>query len=377
MGRSPNNHSKKFKKYNSDPKEVSIDYATFDAVEQDRCQDLSSISSPSSKVRLLGNNDCKRESTGQGFVDIRPINKRDYHIDSDDNGDKDWPGSSSTNNKVSELHSTPPRKSKSNNKKMSPPGTSSKKKRQSSSSSWGGWFGNNDSSNTTSNNGRRRNGSGHNRADSLSGGSTASFSQSEDFQRIFDDDDGSSDNKLSEMYSVGKKSPPKGKGSTSSGSDYYAYTEDAYDVDDGSQDPNKTEIYFVAQRYGYCSIVFSLCQTGILATMMINCGIAPFNINPMIGPYPDALSEWGAKNSVNILQDGEWYRLITPIMLHAGVIHLLCNVAVQVETGAFFEREWGSKNWLIIYLSSAVGSSILSVIFMPGMLRLFYGLLRS
>jgi hypothetical protein len=77
------------------------------------------------------------------------------------------------------------------------------------------------------------------------------------------------------------------------------------------------------------------------------------------------LSDWGGKNAVNILDDGEWWRLVTPIFLHAGIIHLLCNIAVQLETGAFFEREWGSTNWMIIYLGSAVGSSVLSVICMP------------
>jgi membrane associated rhomboid family serine protease len=123
--------------------------------------------------------------------------------------------------------------------------------------------------------------------------------------------------------------------------------------------------YVVKQKYGYFAILFSLAQTAILIIMMVKCGIAPFKINPMIGPYPDALSEWGGKNAVNILDDQEYWRLLTPILLHAGVIHLFCNVAVQLETGAFFEREWGSLNWLIIYLTSAVGSSILSCIFMP------------
>jgi membrane associated rhomboid family serine protease len=155
--------------------------------------------------------------------------------------------------------------------------------------------------------------------DSCSG---TSFSRSEDFQKIFD------------------KGGPQ-------------------------ENEEEEEVYLVRQRYGYFSILFSIAQVLILIIMMCNCGVAPLNINPMIGPYPDALSEWGGKNAVNILDDGEWWRLLTPIMLHAGVIHLLCNIAVQVETGAFFEREWGSRNWLIIYLVSAVGSSILSVIFMP------------
>jgi membrane associated rhomboid family serine protease len=85
----------------------------------------------------------------------------------------------------------------------------------------------------------------------------------------------------------------------------------------------------------------------------------------MLGPYPDALSECGGKNAPMIVEDGQWWRLFTPIMLHAGIIHLAGNIAVQLEMGIFFEKEWGSIRWLIIYLGSGFGSSILSVIFMP------------
>ena len=129
---------------------------------------------------------------------------------------------------------------------------------------------------------------------------------------------------------------------------------------------DETDVYYVKQRRGYFSIGFSVVQTLVLGVMMWQCGVAPLEVNPMIGPYPDALSYWGAKNSVLIIDDGEAWRLLTPIFLHAGIIHLLCNAAVQLETGALFEREWGSGKWLLIYLSSAVGSSCLSTIFMPG-----------
>ena len=64
------------------------------------------------------------------------------------------------------------------------------------------------------------------------------------------------------------------------------------------------EVYIVRQRWGYCSILFSVIQTIILAIMMIKCGVAPLNINPMIGPFPDVLSDWGGKNAVSILDDG-------------------------------------------------------------------------
>lgn len=125
------------------------------------------------------------------------------------------------------------------------------------------------------------------------------------------------------------------------------------------------EVYHVKQRHGYFSILFSIAQTLVLICMMWQCGIAPININPMVGPYPDALSYWGGKNTVLIVEDNEYWRLMTPILLHAGVIHLFCNISVQLETGAFFEREWGSFTWLTVYLVSALGSSILSCVSMP------------
>lgn len=125
------------------------------------------------------------------------------------------------------------------------------------------------------------------------------------------------------------------------------------------------EVYVVKQEKGHFSIYFSMVQTLVLTVMMIQCTIAPLNINPMIGPPPDALDYWGGKNAVKILDEGETWRLITPIFLHAGVIHLFCNVSVQLDIGAFFEREWGSGIWLFVYLTSAVGSSIFSVCFKP------------
>lgn len=125
------------------------------------------------------------------------------------------------------------------------------------------------------------------------------------------------------------------------------------------------EVYIVKQETAYFSYGFSAVQTLVLIIMMMQCSIAPFEINPMIGPPPDALDYWGGKNALKILRDGEEWRLITPIFLHAGIIHLLCNVSVQLDVGAFFEREWGGAIWLFIYVTSALGSSIFSVCMKP------------
>jgi membrane associated rhomboid family serine protease len=152
--------------------------------------------------------------------------------------------------------------------------------------------------------------------------------------------------------------------------DYYADPSDKPKDNNNDDDFSNLsdEVYIVRQQHGYLSVLFSLAQTAILVTMMVQCGVAPLHVNPMVGPYPDVLSEWGAKNTVLILDANEYWRLLTPILLHAGVIHLICNVAVQLETGVFFEKEWGSLRWLIIYLTSAIGSSTLSCIIMPNSL---------
>ena len=119
------------------------------------------------------------------------------------------------------------------------------------------------------------------------------------------------------------------------------------------------------QRYAPCSILFALVQSIIMIVMMWQCGVAPLNINPMVGPYPDALNYWGAKNAVLIVEDGEAWRLFTPIFLHAGLIHLAGNVMVQLDAGNTWEKEWGSVIWMIVYVGSAFGSSVFSTCFMP------------
>lgn len=141
------------------------------------------------------------------------------------------------------------------------------------------------------------------------------------------------------------------------------------DVDEfeefNDEELDRLETAHYKQRCAPLSTSFVIVQLIVLPLMMWQCGVAPLEINPMIGPYPDALNYWGAKNAVLIIEDGELYRLITPIFLHGGLIHLAGNVLVQIDQGNRWEKEWGSLIWIIIYLGSAIGSSVLSVIAMP------------
>ncbi|KAL3937963.1 MAG: hypothetical protein SGBAC_007024 [Bacillariaceae sp.] len=118
----------------------------------------------------------------------------------------------------------------------------------------------------------------------------------------------------------------------------------------------ESEIVVVKQRIAYLCIAVSALQLTLLLSQLVLCGVASVDVNPMIGPFPDAFSEWGGKNSYLLVERNQYFRLLTPVFLHVGILHLLVNAFCQLETCAYFEREWGSTKWLMVYIISALGS---------------------
>lgn len=70
---------------------------------------------------------------------------------------------------------------------------------------------------------------------------------------------------------------------------HYQKQPSSFGVDSEVFDELEEEVYIVKQSYGYLAILFSLAQTVILIIMMARCGVAPINVNPMVGPYPGEL----------------------------------------------------------------------------------------
>lgn len=114
----------------------------------------------------------------------------------------------------------------------------------------------------------------------------------------------------------------------------------------------------IKQKVAWGCIALSAIQFSILTTQVLLCGVASFDVNPTLGPYPDAFSEWGGKNAYLLVEDGQYFRLITPVFLHVGYLHLAVNGFFQLETCAYLEREWGFLQWIIIYLISGFGSCL-------------------
>ncbi|AKA70824.1 rhomboid family intramembrane serine protease [Clostridium scatologenes] len=70
----------------------------------------------------------------------------------------------------------------------------------------------------------------------------------------------------------------------------------------------------------------------------------------------------GAKVNYLIAR-GEYYRLITCMFLHGGIMHLLLNMFALYSLGPFIEKIYGKIRYLIIYFLAGIVSSIFSYMF--------------
>lgn len=58
---------------------------------------------------------------------------------------------------------------------------------------------------------------------------------------------------------------------------------------------------------------------------------------------------------------GEWWRLLSAMFLHAGIIHLAFNMWALWDGGRIAERLFGSRNCAVIYLASGLMGGIVSI----------------
>src|SRR5690554_2639665 len=77
-------------------------------------------------------------------------------------------------------------------------------------------------------------------------------------------------------------------------------------------------------------------------------------------PYYQALLLLGAYNKEIIVMTGQYYRFLTPVLLHGSVIHLLMNVLSMRNLGSILEQELG---W-IKYLATIVLGSLFGTVFL-------------
>ena len=130
------------------------------------------------------------------------------------------------------------------------------------------------------------------------------------------------------------------------------------DINKKTEKENKIyENIFKPKKVIITNIIIALCIIVFAATILYGGNI--LGINSII------LYLFGG-NLKEAVIDGQVYRLISSVFLHASIFHLLFNVYALFIIGNQLENYIGKFKFLVIYLISALSGSLMSCIFTQG-----------
>ena len=84
----------------------------------------------------------------------------------------------------------------------------------------------------------------------------------------------------------------------------------------------------------------------------------------LVNPTREDVLRWGGTGPEIILQ-GQWWRLITAVFVHIGIIHIAFNMYVFWGLGLIAERLLGRWNFLATYLLTGIAGNVLSLLLKP------------
>ena len=85
----------------------------------------------------------------------------------------------------------------------------------------------------------------------------------------------------------------------------------------------------------------------------------------LFDPDIRTLIKWGA-NFAPLTMDGEYWRLLTSLFIHIGLIHIVFNMIVLMQLGPAAEALFGTRRFLILYILAGLGGGIASNCWNPG-----------
>lgn len=77
-------------------------------------------------------------------------------------------------------------------------------------------------------------------------------------------------------------------------------------------------------------------------------------------PTLDQIMRWGADRPNNVLIYGEWWRIVTAMFVHVGIVHLATNMWCLWNLGLLAEPLMGSSGLLAVYILTGAAGNLLS-----------------
>jgi rhomboid protease GluP len=91
-----------------------------------------------------------------------------------------------------------------------------------------------------------------------------------------------------------------------------------------------------------------------LFILMSFASVYPLRLQLVFGADPETLKAFGAKTN-DLINKGDYFRLVTPIFIHIGLLHLLTNSWALWIVGPQVEKLYGSARFALLYLGSGIG----------------------
>lgn len=103
----------------------------------------------------------------------------------------------------------------------------------------------------------------------------------------------------------------------------------------------------------------------VMTTGLIVINVLVFLAMEILGDTQSTqfLYEHGGMYWPSVLEQGQWYRLVTHMFLQAGGEHLLNNMFMLGILGYQIEKNYGSIRYILTYFVSGIGGAVLSALF--------------
>ncbi|WP_270447653.1 rhomboid family intramembrane serine protease [Lactobacillus delbrueckii] len=102
-----------------------------------------------------------------------------------------------------------------------------------------------------------------------------------------------------------------------------------------------------------------------MTTALVVVLFAVFLVETFMGgsESTSVLLKMGAMFNPAVVMEGQWWRLFTAQFLHIGIMHIASNAIMIYYIGQYAEPVFGHWRFLLIYLLSGVGGSLLTLAF--------------
>src|SRR5580704_2681756 len=80
----------------------------------------------------------------------------------------------------------------------------------------------------------------------------------------------------------------------------------------------------------------------------------------LLSPTAEQLMQWGANNAGSVLISDQWWRIVTAMFVHVGIIHLATNMWCLWNLGLLAEPLMGSFGLFAVYILTGAAGNLLS-----------------